>query len=115
MNRSKRNRVGEHIKSVKHVLNKRPKTRQNPIKKEKQKNPSTLNNNMLGFCNVGETGFEPATLRSQSECATGLRYSPEKCKEEKYGQQVDFAISFSTEIFCKLTKFKMSYQKTLRI
>jgi hypothetical protein len=25
---------------------------------------------------VGETGFEPATLRSQSECATGLRYSP---------------------------------------
>jgi hypothetical protein len=25
---------------------------------------------------VGETGFEPATLRSQSECATGLRHSP---------------------------------------
>ena len=25
---------------------------------------------------VGETGFEPATLCSQSRCATGLRYSP---------------------------------------
>ncbi len=25
---------------------------------------------------VGETGFEPATLRSQSGCATGLRHSP---------------------------------------
>ena len=27
---------------------------------------------------VGETGFEPATPRSQTECATGLRYSPTK-------------------------------------
>ncbi len=25
---------------------------------------------------VGETGFEPATLCSQSRCATRLRYSP---------------------------------------
>ena len=25
---------------------------------------------------VGETGFEPATLWSQTRCATGLRYSP---------------------------------------
>src|SRR5690606_23386109 len=25
---------------------------------------------------VGETGFEPATLCSQSRCATGLRHSP---------------------------------------
>ena len=25
---------------------------------------------------VGERGFEPPTLRSQSECATGLRHSP---------------------------------------
>ena len=33
------------------------------------KNPYSLNQ-------VGETGFEPATLRSQSECATGLRHSP---------------------------------------
>lgn len=31
-----------------------------------------LPKNML----VGETGFEPAALRSQSGCATGLRYSP---------------------------------------
>jgi hypothetical protein len=31
---------------------------------------------------VGETGFEPATLRSQSECATGLRYSPIKNNRE---------------------------------
>ena len=27
---------------------------------------------------VGETGFEPATLCSQSRCATGLRYSPKR-------------------------------------
>ena len=27
---------------------------------------------------VGETGFEPATLCSQSKCATGLRHSPHK-------------------------------------
>ena len=26
--------------------------------------------------NVGATGFEPATLCSQSRCATGLRYAP---------------------------------------
>ena len=26
--------------------------------------------------NVGETGFEPATLWSQTRCATGLRHSP---------------------------------------
>jgi hypothetical protein len=26
---------------------------------------------------VGETGFEPATLWSQTRCATGLRYSPQ--------------------------------------
>ena len=25
---------------------------------------------------VGVAGFEPATTRSQSECATGLRYTP---------------------------------------
>ena len=25
---------------------------------------------------VGETGFEPATLWSQTRCATGLRHSP---------------------------------------
>ena len=25
---------------------------------------------------VGETGFEPATLASQTPCATGLRHSP---------------------------------------
>lgn len=29
---------------------------------------------------VGETGFEPATLWSQTRCATGLRYSPFKRK-----------------------------------
>ena len=28
------------------------------------------------FCVVGVTGFEPATLRSQSECATKLRHTP---------------------------------------
>ena len=27
---------------------------------------------------VGETGFEPATLWSQTRCATKLRYSPKK-------------------------------------
>jgi hypothetical protein len=27
---------------------------------------------------VGATGFEPATLCSQSRCATGLRYAPKK-------------------------------------
>ena len=27
---------------------------------------------------VGETGFEPATLCSQSRCATRLRYSPDR-------------------------------------
>ena len=32
---------------------------------------------------VGETGFEPATLRSQSECATGLRHSPRFSKTSK--------------------------------
>ena len=31
---------------------------------------------LLCVKNVGETGFEPATLCSQSRCATGLRYSP---------------------------------------
>ncbi len=28
------------------------------------------------FLLVGATGFEPATLCSQSRCATGLRYAP---------------------------------------
>ncbi len=28
------------------------------------------------FLGVGVTGFEPATLCSQSRCATGLRYAP---------------------------------------
>ena len=31
---------------------------------------------LCSLINVGETGFEPATLCSQSRCATGLRYSP---------------------------------------
>ena len=30
---------------------------------------------------VGETGFEPATLCSQSRCATRLRYSPMTTRE----------------------------------
>ena len=29
-----------------------------------------------GFSSVGKTGFEPATLWSQTRCATGLRYFP---------------------------------------
>ncbi len=29
---------------------------------------------------VGKTGFEPATPWSQTRCATGLRYFPEKYK-----------------------------------
>ncbi len=28
---------------------------------------------------VGEEGFEPPTLWSQTRCATKLRYSPERC------------------------------------
>jgi hypothetical protein len=28
---------------------------------------------------VGAAGFEPATLCSQSRCATGLRYTPKPC------------------------------------
>ena len=36
---------------------------------------------------VGETGFEPATLRSQSGCATGLRHSP-KITKLKYWVQL---------------------------
>ena len=34
------------------------------------------NPRMPGKKMVGETGFEPATLCSQSRCATRLRYSP---------------------------------------
>ncbi len=29
-----------------------------------------------GIILVGATGFEPATTRTPSECATGLRYAP---------------------------------------
>lgn len=32
---------------------------------------------------VGEIGFEPTALRSQTGCATRLRYSPTKCKIKK--------------------------------
>jgi hypothetical protein len=28
---------------------------------------------------VGETGFEPATPASRTQCSTGLSYSPRKC------------------------------------
>ena len=31
---------------------------------------------------VGVTGFEPATLCSQSRCATGLRYAPFKFRNK---------------------------------
>ena len=43
---------------------------------------------ITGFSNgfrirdVGATGFEPATLCSQSRCATGLRYAPIRCSTE---------------------------------
>ncbi len=45
------------------------------------KNGKRLNINVepsVGFLSkrVGETGFEPATLWSQTRCATRLRYSP---------------------------------------
>jgi hypothetical protein len=33
---------------------------------------------------VGETGFEPATLWSQTRCATRLRYSPNKDRENRF-------------------------------
>ena len=34
------------------------------------------NSHSRGCLSVGVTGFEPATLCSQSRCATGLRYAP---------------------------------------
>ena len=34
------------------------------------------NSHFRGCLSVGVTGFEPATLCSQSRCATGLRYAP---------------------------------------
>ena len=39
------------------------------------KNKTNQNNSSLS-CEVGKTGFEPATPWSQTRCATGLRYFP---------------------------------------
>ena len=39
------------------------------------KNRTNQNNSSLS-CQVGKTGFEPATPWSQTRCATGLRYFP---------------------------------------
>ena len=41
----------------------------------KQKSPATVSSSGT-IKMVGETGFEPATLCSQSRCATRLRYAP---------------------------------------
>ncbi len=41
---------------------------------------------------VGETGFEPATLWSQTRCATKLRYSPTELKKR---------LIFKPEFLCK--------------
>ncbi len=55
-----------------------------------KKNRNPIKNSLL----VGETGFEPATLRSQSGCATGLRHSPFSKDEKDKG----FCIRLPTEI-----------------
>src|SRR3546814_13425625 len=54
---------------------------------------------------VGETGFEPATLCSQSRCATRLRYSPiigSKCyfdpRQEERGKPPPSALDQSTTL-----------------
>ena len=39
---------------------------------------------------VGETGFEPATLCSQSRCATRLRYSPKRDPKDLAWIRVQF-------------------------
>ena len=44
------------------------------IKRVKETDPTVF----LTLFIVGETGFEPATLWSQTRCATGLRHSPRK-------------------------------------
>ena len=51
-----------------------PKTRQ----KWTLNKPKLLKINNLGFYKVGVTGLEPATTWSQTRCATGLRYTPQK-------------------------------------
>ncbi len=52
---------------------------------------------------VGEEGFEPPTLWSQTRCATKLRYSPERCIcysffLEAQALKPDFLLSFSRSV-----------------
>ncbi len=57
------------------ILGNRQDTGKQKAKSKKQKGPS-INAEALNM--VGEEGFEPPTLWSQTRCATKLRYSPER-------------------------------------
>ena len=54
---------------------------------------------VLSFSNVGMTGFEPATLWSQTRCATGLRYIPIL---DAVRARFELAVQFPVRQFSKL-------------
>ena len=72
-----------------------------------------IKNAALGVCGgqqmVGETGFEPATLWSQTRCATRLRYSPICCSKARR-DTASWLDRMQTEIlpnFCNFLEFSI--------